>query len=120
MSLNKVSPLTITASPFRLLSAATTNSTLVQGKPCALQSIIASNTGTIAFLKFYDKVTAPTVGTDTPIWTVVVPASGQVSISLPAGVKFASGLGIGITGLVADNDATAVASNQVIVNLSFV
>lgn len=120
MSLVKVKPLSTTATPYKLLSAATTNSNLVQGKQCALQSIVAYNTGTIAFLKFYNKVTAPTVGTDTPVWTVVVPASGQVSISLPSGLGFGAGLGIGITGAVADNDTTAVALNQVIVNLSFV
>jgi hypothetical protein len=77
-----------------------------------------------AFVKLYNKATAPTVGTDVPLMIIPVPAAvggvpGVAQIS-PGfnGYRFALGLGIAITGAVADTDTTAVAAGQVKVILS--
>ena len=59
----------------RLLSAAaTTNATSVKATPGVVKRVIGtSKAATDRFLKFYDKATAPTVGTDVPIMTILIP-----------------------------------------------
>ena len=111
-----------TPTPSNVNSAATTNATVVKGSAGTLYNIGASNTGAAAaFIKLYNKATAPTVGTDVPVLTLVVPASGNVDFDLgPMGHRFATGIGLAITNLAADSDTTAVAANQVKVLTSFI
>lgn len=113
------------ATPYILNSAATTNGALVLTGTSGLHAFYATNTGaTAAFVKLYNKATAPTVGTDVPAMIIPVPAavSGVPGVAtLPIGFngfRFALGLGIAITGAVADSDTTAVAAGQVKVMLS--
>ena len=112
--------------PTSINSAASTNGQLINGASTGLQAFYATNIGaTVAFVKLYNKVTAPTVGTDVPVMIIPVPAavSGVPGVS-PAidcgfnGHRFALGLGLAITGLVADSDTTAVAAGQVKVHLA--
>ena len=103
-------------------SAATTNPVLVKGSAGTLFNITASNIGAAAaYLKLYNKATAPTVGTDVPVLTLQIPAGGFVSPQFGTlGHRFATGIGIGITGGAADNDTTAIAAAQVKVLTSYV
>ncbi len=107
------------AGPVNMKSAATTNATLVFGGPCRLRSFVFCNNAIYpVFVKFYDKATAPTVGTDTPVFKITVPAGA--SANLPganisfdgAPIPFANGLGYAITTAIADSDATAVAADD--------
>jgi hypothetical protein len=98
-------------------SAASTNSTLFTGGPITMFSINMFNNGaTVAYVKLYNKITAPTVGTDTPVIVYAVPSNGHVVADYAMGVRFTVGCGIGITGGSADSDTTAVAAGQVKVN----
>jgi hypothetical protein len=114
------------ATPLIINSAASTNGQLVLTGTSGLQCLYATNTGaTIAFVKLYNKATAPTVGTDVPAMIIPVPAAvagvpGVSPMINPGfnGYRFALGLGLAITGLVADTDTTAVAAGQVKVILS--
>jgi hypothetical protein len=116
---------TVPATPYFVNSAATTNGALILTGTSGLQAFYATNIGaTAAFVKLYNKATAPTVGTDVPEMIIAVPAAvagvpGAAEIT-PGfnGYRFALGLGIAITGAVADSDTTAVAANQVKVKLS--
>lgn len=115
----------VPATPYILNSAATTNGALILTGTSGLQAFYATNTGaTAAFVKLYNKATAPTVGTDVPAMILYVPAavSGVPGVcTLPigfSGFRFALGLGIAITGAVGDSDTTAVAAGQVKVILS--
>lgn len=103
-------------------SAATTNATNVKGSAGSLMAFNVSNAGAAAaFVKLYNKATAPTVGTDVPVLTVAIPAGGTFSLALgPGGQRFNTGIGFAITNLVADSDTTAVAANQVKVMLAYV
>lgn len=104
--------------PIRVNSAASVNNTLVNSGRTNLNALVVSNTGgAAAFLKLYDKATAPVAGTDTPTITISVPASGTVS--LPGPLPFSLGLGLAITNLAADADTTAVAAGQVKVHGSY-
>jgi hypothetical protein len=113
------------ATPLIINSAATTNGQLVLTGTSGLQALFASNTGAgAAYVKLYNKATAPTVGTDTPAMLIPVPAAvggvpGTIQI-IPGfnGYRFALGLGLAITGGAADNDTTAVTAGQVKVILS--
>lgn len=113
------------ATPLIINSAASTNGQLVLTGTSGLQALFATNTGAgAAYVKLYNKATAPTVGTDTPAMIITVPAAaagvpGEKEIT-PGfnGYRFALGLGLAITGGAADSDTTAVAAGQVKVILS--
>jgi len=112
------------ATPYILNSAASTNEVLILTGTSGLHAFYATNTGAaVAFVKLYNKATAP-ASTDVPAMILSVPAavSGVPGVcTLPigfSGFRFALGLGIRITGAVADNDTTAVAAGQVKVMLS--
>ena len=111
--------------PYFLNSAATTNGALVITGTSGLTSLYATNTGAgAAFVKLYNKATAPVVGTDIPEMVIPIPAAvaGLPGVAAPnigfIGMRFPLGLGISITGGAADTDTAAVAAGQVKVKLS--
>jgi hypothetical protein len=106
---------------FHLISAATTNATLVKSSVGVISTIEASNNGASPrYLKLYNMTTAPTVGTSTPVKTIMIPAGGTVTVPAgPAGMRFWSGISIAITGGIAVADTTAINANEVAVNISY-
>lgn len=67
------------------------------------------------YLKLYNKATAPTVGTDTPVIVIPIPAGQVVKIDGGSnGIRFGTGTGIGwaLTASAADSDTTAVSANE--------
>lgn len=116
---------TVPATAFFLNSAATTNGALISTGTSGLSAFYATNIGsTVAFVKLYNKATAPTVGSDSPEMTIPIPpavagVAGVANISMGFNAfRFPLGLGIAITGVYADADTTAVALNQVKVKIS--
>lgn len=112
------------ATPGKLISAATTNSTLIKSSTGNLYFLSVSNVNAaVRYLKVYNKATAPTVGTDTPIFTFLIPgntAGAGSNLCIPTiGINFSLGLGIGITTGVADSDTGAVAANEIVVNYGY-
>lgn len=104
----------------RLVSAATTNATGVKNAAGKVYAINGTNTGAACFLKLYDKASAPTVGTDVPVETYALPAGGTFSFTFGnVGSQFAAGIALAITGLIADADTTAIAANQVVMQLHY-
>jgi hypothetical protein len=113
------------ATPYILNSLATTNIALILTGTSGLQAFYATNTGaTPAFVKLYNKATAPVLASDVPAMILPVPAAvagvpGVANLDIGFnGFRFALGLGIAITGAVGDTDTTAVAAGQVKVMLS--
>jgi len=108
--------------PYKLNSAATTNATSVSATAnTLLYGYYISNTNATAFryVKFYNKASAPTVGTDTPVLVLAIPGGGAANVSFPAGINFTTGLAFATTTGAADSDTAAVALNEVIVNLVY-
>ncbi len=104
----------------RIQSAASNNATVVKASAGSFYGGVVGNNGAaVAYLKLYEKATAPTVGTDTPIATILLPIGGVVNLSPVAPMAFATGLGYGIVTGAADNDNTSVAANQVVGFLAF-
>lgn len=98
----------------RIKAAASTNSTNLKGSAgVVLGYALYNNTASAKFFKFYNKATAPTVGTDTPLFTVIVPASGGANVNWADGLPFGTGIGYGITGAVGDSDTTNTAVDDV-------
>lgn len=109
------------ATPFKLISAATTNATNVKAAAGQLYHLQVNNiNAAVRYLKLYNKASAPTVGTDVPVQTIAVPAAGQVSVNFGiVGLAFPLGISFALTTGVADADVAAVAVNEHVVNLSY-
>lgn len=111
--------LTESYSTYRNISLLATGQ-LIKGTAGAVGGYFISNVAaSVRFVKFYNKATAPTVGTDVPVLTLCIPATSAANVWLGPGINFTLGIGIGATQLVADNDATAPAANDVVVNILF-
>lgn len=115
----------VPATPYFVNSAATTNGALILTGTSGVHAFYATNEGaSVAYVKLYNKATAPTVGTDVPEMIIPVPAasSGVPGVaSLPigfAGFRFALGLGIAITRNAVYTDTTAIGAGEVKVKLS--
>ena len=116
----------VPATPYFVNSAASTNGALILTGTSNLSSFYATNEGaSAAFVKLYNKATAPTVGTDVPEMTIPVPDAALGGVpgvaTIPIGFhgfRFALGLGIAITRKAVYTDTTAVGAGEVKVKLS--
>jgi hypothetical protein len=105
----KVTP-SITDNPIykNVISAVGVNSTLVQAGQSNMGILhIVSTAATPRYLKFYNKATAPIVGTDIPLFTIAL-ATGASPFVLPAlvGINFSLGLSFAIVLGVEDSSTT--------------
>ena len=104
----------------RILSAASTNATSIKGSAGQVFGVFAINlNAAVKYLKFYNKATSPTVGTDTPVLTLPIPASTTGAgfwIGIPQGIAFGTGIACAITGAQADNDTTAVSAGEQVIH----
>lgn len=100
----------------RLLSAAaSTNATLIKSTPGDLFQIIGYNASTsVRYLKIYNKASAPTVGTDTPILTLPIPPSTGFAFDWPEGYWFSTGMSFAITTGSPDADTGALTAGDVV------
>lgn len=98
----------------RILSAAgSTNATSAKAGAGILRKIIGYNARASAvYLKVYDKATAPTVGTDIPVLTFYLPATG--AFALDVNQYFATGIAYALTTGVADADTGAVTAADIL------
>lgn len=114
---------TDTTKPYKYISLASTNATVIRGQETKLYVVSAIGiSSTVTYLKFYDSATTPDVGTDVPVLTIPVPANTQgagVVIPFNVPIVFTAGLSFAITSGSADNDTGAVGAGDVIINLSY-
>jgi hypothetical protein len=99
---------------FNLNCIATTNANLINNIKSRVSTMVLNNASAAAkWVRLYDKATAPTPGTDTPIIIINIPASSTVVVPPSLDLQFVNGLGIAITGAAPVLDATAVAAGDV-------
>jgi hypothetical protein len=104
----------------RTLSAASTNATSVKASAGQVFGYYLFNANAATrYLKLYNKASSPTVGTDTPVATIPIPAGAAANVEFTNGVGFATGIALALTTGVADSDTGAVAANEVVVNLFY-
>lgn len=78
---------------------------------------IYNNAAAARFVKLYDTATTPD-NTSIPVATIGMPASSARTIVIStAGAQYLNGIAVRATQLVADNDNTAPAANDVVLNL---
>lgn len=112
------------ATPGKLVSAATTNATSVKASAGTLYSVsVGSVNAAVRYLKFYNKASAPTVGTDTPVQIFSIPgntAGAGREVQIPVcGIEFSTGIAFALTTGAADADTGAVAASEIVVSYSY-
>lgn len=106
---------------FSLISAASTNATVIKATPGRVYGYSISNTNAAArYIKLYNKATTPTVGTDTPVRRICIPAGQTVHYHCPAGLDgFTAGIGIGTTTGALDSDTAALSLADCLINIDY-
>jgi hypothetical protein len=92
-------------------------------RACTLKGFIANNKNAATlYVKFYNKATAGTVGTDTPLLTIGVHPTvtgGLSPVFFPDGVYFSAGLSLGATTAAAVADTGAPGASDCNVTLFY-
>ncbi len=107
------------ASKFHLVSAATTNATVVKAGAGRLLGWSITNTNAAARkVALHNTAGAPTAGAAV-FMALVVPGSGALQHSMAGGIGFSTGIAITTTTGVADNDVAAVALGDLVIELFY-
>ena len=91
-------------------AAATTNATVVKASAGRVYKIDGYNAAAaVRYIKLYDKATAPTVGTDTPVVTLAIGPSSRIDLDIGLiGEYFAAGISYALTTGAPDADTGAL------------
>lgn len=108
--------------PWKLISTASTNATLVKTWPTTINGLTASNINAAPrYLKIYDLAVAPTVGTSVPKHTYIIPgntAGAGTNIPIFSELSLTRGFAFALTTEATDAGLTAVGANEIIINYS--
>lgn len=111
---NKIQAQTSGATPTRIVAEASTNTGFLKASAGAIIEIDMFNVAAYdVFLKLYNKASAPTLASDTPIWTIPLKAGTGYSRDFKYGKWFSTGIAYAITKLQPDNDVTILALSDV-------
>ncbi len=110
--------------PHSVVSAGTGDLTSVAKGPTRVTSISVSNiNANECYLKLYDSAAAPTAGSGTPVYRILIPGSvngGIRDIPLPqGGLGFVKGIAYALIVEAADSGTTGVTAAEVLVNLGW-
>lgn len=109
------------ATQFRRLASADTNLAVVKASAGRVYGYVITNTTAAAkFVKLYNKASAPTLASDVPLRTIMVPPNGIVAYHVGMGLGgFSAGIAIAATGAIGDTDTTALAANDLIIHIDY-
>lgn len=104
---------------WRLTSLADVNAHLIHGSTGTIRSLFIANVGAdVPFVKLYDIAAQPNPATDNASLFAVLPMGKGFTLPIPErGIEFRRGLGIALTKLGADTDATAIGAGDVYVHI---
>lgn len=104
-----------------LISAASTNATLLKAAVGVIGTCLLSNTSASwRYVKFFNLASAPTMGTSTPVLNFPIPPNSTLDISTAfAGLRFATGIAYAITSGSALLDTGAVGAGEVLINITY-
>lgn len=104
---------------YHLVSAGTTNATVVKASAGKLYGwFIQNNNASMRKLTFHNSASTPTAGASV-LFTLKIPGSGAANVLGMNPVNFSSGIAITTTTDLADNGTTAVAANDLDINLFY-
>ena len=107
------------ASGTHIVSAATTNATVVKNAAGRCIGWSFGNTNAAwRYVKLHNQTTTPTAGSGV-VRTIAIPPNGVSNIHLDGGIAFTTGIGLTIVTGSADADATAVGVGDVVGDLYF-
>jgi hypothetical protein len=110
--------------PSVTISAASTNATSLKASAGSVGQVTVSNVNAaMRYLKFYNKASAPTVGTDTPIYVIPVPgatAGAGAAITFNPPIAFSTGIAWAITTGIAHTDTGAVSANEHAISIAYI
>lgn len=93
---------------------------LIKGGPGQIYGYEIYNASAAArYVKIYDKLTAPSVGTTTPVITIGLATLTARTLAIPQGIPFTLGIGIGATTGVADSDTGAPGTNDIVLTIYY-
>lgn len=110
--------------PTPIVSAASTNATSVKGSAGIVYAAYMTNSNTtntnFRYVKFYNKASSPTVGSDTPVAVFGMPGTGGGALPIPpSGMNFSLGVALAMTTGAAHSDTNGVALNEVVLTLCY-
>ncbi len=102
------------------ISLATNNARVVKSSAGMLGTLVAANNHATnwAYLKLYNKASAPTVGTDVPVQVYPLPPGGGLTLNFPKGLGFSLGIAMAITNSITNTNASTGA-DQVAVSMGY-
>jgi len=107
------------ASGAHLVSAATTNATIVKGSAGRVLGWALANTNAAwRYVKLHNQTTTPTAGTGV-VRTIAIPPNGLAQMKLEGGITFATGIGLTTVTGSADADTTAVGVGDIVGDIFF-
>jgi len=107
------------ASGSHLVSAATTNATVVKaGAGRVVGWSLANTNAAWRYVKLHNQTTTPTAGTAVAR-TIAIPPNGRAELELQGGIGFGTGIGFTCVTGAADSDATAVGLNDIVGDIFF-
>jgi hypothetical protein len=106
--------------PHHLVSAGSTNQTSIKNTAGVIHSVsVFNNAAYPVFVKYFNKASAPSVGSDTPVWTIGVQAGVSRDVTPPLGLLFSTGIAMAIVKGIADNNSTAVVLSDCVVDTHY-
>lgn len=107
------------ASGAHLVSAATTNATIVKGSAGRVLGWALANTNAaFRYVKLHNQTTTPTAGTGV-VRTIAIPPNSLAQMKLEGGIAFATGIGLTTVTGSADADTAAVGAGDIVGELFF-
>lgn len=114
------------ATPKHIVAANSDNSTSLKGSAGTVYGVQLSGIGSApAYLKFYNKATAPTCGSDAVVAQYMIPANstaangGGNNVAFPVGKNFSTGIGYCVVAGLPDSDDTSVAAATFVINIDW-
>lgn len=116
VSSGNITNTTVAPTASSLALAATTNATAIKTSAGTLFEVSISNiTAATIWVKFYNKASAPTVGSDIPVMTIPVAAGAFFVAQFGAlGKRFSTGIALAATANSATSDTTAITAGALV------
>lgn len=107
------------ASGTHIVSAATTNATIIKASAGRLLGWYLLNTNAATrYVKFHNQATSPTAGTGV-VRTVGIPPNGIAQFNMPGGIAFTTGIAMTTVTGSADADTAAVGAGDIVGDIFF-
>jgi len=102
---------------YHLVSAATTNATVVKASAGQLYGyMIYNSNASMRKVAFHNIASSPTAGASI-YFSLSIPGGAAANVSFPQGIAFSTGIAITTVTTVADSGSSAVAANDLNINL---